>query len=59
MKKLTHVEVEWVDAQSSLDIIPLSELEKSPIAITKSCGYLIKEDETLSDNSKKNDSEDN
>ena len=38
------VEVEWIDAQSSLDVMPISELEKHPLAITKSCGYLIKED---------------
>lgn len=38
------VEVEWIDAQSSLDVMPISELEKHPLAITQSCGYLIKED---------------
>jgi len=37
-------EVTWVDAQSSLDAIPISELEKYPLATTKSCGYLVKED---------------
>ena len=37
-------EDEWIDAQSSLDVMPISELEKHPLAITKSCGYLIKED---------------
>jgi len=44
MKLLTHVEVEWIDAQSSMDILPVSKLEEHPIAVTKSCGYLIKED---------------
>ena len=44
MRKLTYVEVEWVDAQSSIDVLPISELEKHPLITTKSCGYLIKED---------------
>ncbi len=38
------VEVTWIDAQSSLDALPISELEEHQLAITKSCGYLIKED---------------
>jgi hypothetical protein len=39
-----RVEVEWTDAQSSLDAISISELEKHPLVTTKSCGYLIKKD---------------
>jgi len=41
MKK---VEVEWVDAQSSLEPKTISELEEQPLYLTKSCGYLIKKD---------------
>ena len=44
MKRLTHVEVEWIDAHSSLDAQTLPELEKATPFLTKSCGYLIKED---------------
>ena len=39
------VEVEWIDAHSSMDALTISELEKQKPFITKSCGYLIKEDE--------------
>jgi len=39
------VEVSWIDAQSSMDAMTLSELEKQKPFETKSCGYLIKEDE--------------
>ena len=42
--KLIPVEVEWLDAHSSLDGITLSELEKERPFLTTSCGYLIKED---------------
>ena len=42
--KLTPVEVEWIDAHSSLDAMTLGELEKNKPLLTKSCGYLIKED---------------
>ncbi len=38
------VEVEWVDAQSSMDVMSIKELEDHPIIITKSCGYLVKQD---------------
>ena len=44
-KELIPVEVEWIDAHSSLDAQTLSELEKAEPFLTKSCGYLIKEDE--------------
>jgi len=44
MNKYKIVEVKWIDAQSSLDSITLSELSKSKLAITNSCGYLIHED---------------
>lgn len=43
MKKFKIVEVEWVDAQSSLDAVSLEDLENHPPAITKSCGYLVAE----------------
>lgn len=39
------VEVEWIDAHSSMDALTISELEKEKPFTTKSCGYLIKEDE--------------
>jgi len=39
------VEVSWIDAHSSMDAMTLSELEKQKPFETKSCGYLIKEDE--------------
>lgn len=42
--KLIPVEVEWVDAHSSLDASTITELEKESITITKSCGYLMKND---------------
>jgi len=43
-KRVKIVEVEWADAQSSLDAMPISELEKQEPALTKSCGYLMKKD---------------
>lgn len=43
--ELKPVEVEWIDATSSLDAMTLSELEKQVAPRTKSCGYLIKEDD--------------
>ena len=43
-EKLIPVEVEWIDAHSSLDAQTLSDLEKATPFLTKSCGYLIKED---------------
>ena len=39
------VEVEWLDAHSSMDAMTISDLEKQKPFLTKSCGYLIKEDE--------------
>jgi len=44
MLKLIPVEVEWIDAHSSLDCITIKELEESETPLVKSCGYLIKED---------------
>lgn len=41
MKK---VEVDWIDAQSSLEGIDIEELKKIPILKTKSSGYLIHQD---------------
>ena len=41
------VEVEWIDAQSSLDIYSVEELKglgEEDLHITKSAGYLIHED---------------
>ncbi|KKN27751.1 hypothetical protein LCGC14_0861010 [marine sediment metagenome] len=43
-EELIPVEVEWIDAHSSLDGMTISELEKATPFLTKSCGYLIKED---------------
>ena len=46
-KELTPVEVEWIDAQSSLDIYSFEELRslgEEDLHITKSCGYLLHED---------------
>ena len=43
-KELIPVEVEWIDAHSSLDAQTLQELEKATPFLTKSCGYLVKED---------------
>ena len=45
--KLIPVEVEWIDAQSSLDLYSFEELKNlgtKDLHITKSCGYLIHED---------------
>ncbi len=42
--KLQIVEVEWFDAQGSLEIMSIEELEEHPLVLTKSCGYLIKQD---------------
>lgn len=44
MDNLKPVEVEWMDAHSSLDAMTLPDLEKASPFLTKSCGYLIKED---------------
>ena len=38
------VEVEWMDAQSSLDPMTISELKEQKPALTKSVGYLMLED---------------
>ena len=43
-KKYPIVEVEWMDAQSSMDAISIEDLQKEKMALTKSCGYLIHED---------------
>ena len=43
-KELIPVEVEWIDAHSSLDAMTITDLEKATPFLTKSCGYLIKED---------------
>ena len=44
VKKNKKVEVEWIDAQSSLDTITINELDNEDLIVTKSCGYLIKKD---------------
>jgi len=44
MKTLIPVEVEWIDAHSSLNPMTINELEEQEPILTKSCGYLIKED---------------
>jgi len=41
---ITPVEVEWLDAQSSLDGIDINVLKKEGIVLTHSCGYLIHQD---------------
>ena len=38
------VEVEWTDAQSSTDAIPIEELKQHPLIKTKSVGYLLYQD---------------
>lgn len=46
-KNLNPVEVEWIDAQSSLDLYSFEELKNlgmQDLHITRSCGYLIHED---------------
>ncbi len=35
------VEVEWIDAQSSMDTILINDLKKEKVLTTKSCGYLV------------------
>lgn len=42
--ELKKVEVEWVDAQSSLDCCTIDELIEIPVIQSKSCGYLIHKD---------------
>ncbi len=45
--KMKKVEVEWIDAQSSLDCYTLEELKElgeKDLRLTKSCGYLIHKD---------------
>ena len=39
------VEVEWLDAHSSMDAMTISDLEKQKPILTKSCGFLIHEDQ--------------
>ncbi len=43
-KKYPKVEVEWVDAHSSLDATTISELIKQKPFLTQSVGYLMLED---------------
>jgi len=38
------VEVEWIDAQSSLNVYSIEELKEEDLVVTKSAGYLIHED---------------
>lgn len=45
--KLIPVEVEWIDAQSSMDFYSIEELKKlgeENLHITKSCGYMVHKD---------------
>jgi len=42
--KLKPVEVEWIDAQSSLDIVSTMDLKDCEVVSTISCGYLVYED---------------
>ncbi len=47
--ELKPVEVEWIDAQSSMNFYNISELKEvgeENLHITKSCGYLIHKDKT-------------
>lgn len=41
------VEIEWMDASSSLDPITVSELKKEKPFLTQSCGYLMLEDKEM------------
>lgn len=46
-QKTSKVEVEWIDAQSSLDYWSIDDLKKikeKDLAHTKSCGYLVHKD---------------
>ena len=38
------VEVEWMDAHSSLDCATITDLKKEKPILTQSCGYLMLED---------------
>jgi len=42
--KYKIVEIEWIDAHSSLDPITISELKKEKPYLTQSVGYLMLED---------------
>ncbi|HEC66725.1 MAG TPA: hypothetical protein ENI23_15725 [bacterium] len=44
IKDYPIVEVEWFDAQSSMDFIDIESLIAEKPYLTKSCGYLIHED---------------
>ncbi len=44
MNKYDIVEVEWMDAHSSLDPMTISELKKEKPFLTQSIGYLMLED---------------
>lgn len=39
------IEIEWTDAQSSTDAIPIEELKQHPLIKTKSVGYLLHQDQ--------------
>ena len=43
-KELKPVEVSWVDAQSSMDIMLLKDVKDYQNIVTKSCGYLAYQD---------------
>jgi hypothetical protein len=48
-EELQPVEVEWIDAQSSMDFYNINELKEvgeENLHVTKSCGYLIHKDKT-------------
>lgn len=41
---MKRVEVEWIDAQSSLESRYIDELKDEQPLVTKSCGYLVNKD---------------
>ena len=43
-EELILVEVEWVDAHSSMNPATISELKDQSVILTKSCGYLMAND---------------
>ena len=44
MDVMKIVEVDWTDAQSSMESICIDDLKQEKLAHTKSCGYLAHED---------------